>query len=61
MYKIRYTPHFKRTYRKLTKRDNKLKEITKVVIRKLVENPLILHWRHTKPAVLFLVKPGVLR
>jgi len=39
MYKIRYTPHFKRTYRKLTKKDSKLKEITKVVIRKLVENP----------------------
>ena len=39
MYKIRYTPHFKRTYQKLTKRNDRLKEITKVIIRKLANNP----------------------
>ena len=39
MHKIIYTPHFKKTYQKLTKRNNRLKEITKIAIRKLADNP----------------------
>jgi len=39
MHKIIYTPHFKKTYQKLTKRNNRLKEITKIAIRKLADSP----------------------
>ncbi len=61
MHKIIYTPHFKKTYQKLTKRNNRLKEITKIAIRKLADNPFSPSLKTHKTSILFLEGPGALR